>query len=214
MLLPRSNRGRARGASQVPAQRARLRQAVRVPGPPGFFRYWHLAAGVLLNGCNHFAHAVAVSRSQIEGSVLSAAGQMKHRQNVRLRNIVHVDVVANRGSVGSWIVNSKNGHLAPFAARRLHNKRNQMRFRIMRLADLRVHVRARRVEVAQGNPLQSICLAIPAQHFFNEQFRLAVRVHRILRMSLIDRKRLRFAIRGARGGKDNLPNSGFAHGIK
>ena len=78
-----------------------------------------------------------------------------------------------------------------------------MRLRRMVLADLTVGICAGRVEVAQRGPTQAVRLAIPFQHLFHKQFRVPIRVNRLLRMQLGNWQFNRIPVRGTRRGKND-----------
>jgi len=141
-------------------------------------------------------------------------GQMLYGQDVRLGQILHMNVIADRGAIRGCVIGSEDADLRALAPGRLDPQRNEMRLGIVRLADFGVLVSAGRIEVAQRRPAQTVSLAIPAKRLLDKELRLAVRIHRILRMQLIKRKAQRIAIGGAGRGEDDVTNSGGAHGIQ
>ena len=69
----------------------------------------HSPAGYFLHRADRFHDAVAGSRADVE-LVRSAAGdQVLQRQDMRLRQIVHVDVVADAGAIGRGVIVAKDG---------------------------------------------------------------------------------------------------------
>src|SRR5262249_37497037 len=102
-------------------------------------------------------------------------------ENMCIREIGNVDVVAETGSVRSRIVGAENLYVSTTARRRIENQRNQMRFRIGILAKLRIGIRSGGVEVAQREILQSMTLAEPAERALERQLGFAVRIDRQLR---------------------------------
>ena len=88
----------------------------------------------------------------------------------------------------------KDLHLRTCAARRLQHQRDQMRFGIVPLAKL---LRcARRVEIAQARVTQAEITLALRQRLFKRQFRFAIRVCRLSRITLFDRLLFGLAING------------------
>ena len=83
---------------------------------------------------------------------------------MRAAQIEHVDVIANRGSVGRRIVRAVDFELRPLSLNRFECGRDQVRFRLVQFPDLAVRIGARRVEVARRNPLQAVRDSVPVQH--------------------------------------------------
>ena len=68
------------------------------------------------------------------------------RQNVCLRDINHVHVVPDAGSVGSGIIVSPDMHLGVLQSG-LQQQRNEMRFRLMLFAEFALRIGSSRIEI-------------------------------------------------------------------
>ena len=71
--------------------------------------------------------------------------------------------------------------------RRLDRERDEVRLRIVILADLAVGIGAGGVEVAERRVAEAVRLPVPVQHLLDGELGLAVRVDRVLRVVLGDR---------------------------
>ena len=84
------------------------------------------------------------------------------RQDVRLREIDDVDVIANAGAVGRRIIGAVNFALRRLAERDFEHVRDQMRFDAMMFA--KFLARAGGVEITERDEFQSVNLVIPFEH--------------------------------------------------
>ena len=79
-----------------------------------------------------------------------------------------MDVVADAGSVGSFVVGTENRDEFALALRDLQDQRDQMRFRMMRFA--LVGGCACCVEITQAGVTQSVNLVKPREHLLDDEF--------------------------------------------
>ena len=91
------------------------------------------------------------------------------------RQIADVDVVADAGAVGRWIVGAEYVYIQPLAERGLAGDLDQMRRLWGRLSGASLWVGAGDVEIAQYHEAQPIGLAGVVQHDLRHQLRRAVR---------------------------------------
>ena len=70
------------------------------------------------------------------------------------------------------------------------------------------------VEVTQTNKLYAIDLVVPAQKFFESQFRFAVGADRARRSGFVDWQAIRRAEDGAGRRKHHPPDAGCDHGVE
>ena len=80
-----------------------------------------------------FAHAESVACPEVVDQ-RSSLRQRIQRENVSLRQIANVNVIANTRGVGRWIIGAKDGHEFALTSRGLQYQGNQMRLRVMTLA--------------------------------------------------------------------------------
>ena len=109
---------------------------------------WHRPAD-FFNGIYDFFDRRASSCTQVEKDRASLICQVFQRQRVGLTQIVHVDVVANAGAIGSRIVIPKNLQLRPQAQHSFKSAGNQVIFRDMQLANFSAFVGAGSIEITQ-----------------------------------------------------------------
>src|SRR5271157_331036 len=107
----------------------------------------------LARNLDDLAHAEPVAASQVADQ-LRVLFQPIEREQMRRRQVVDVNVVADASSVLGWIVRAEDGNRRSFAQRHLKHKRNQMRLRIVRLAA--VGGGSGGVEVTQAGVSQSV----------------------------------------------------------
>ncbi len=74
---------------------------------------------------DHLAYGKTLSAAEVEGGAFAAAQQVFERKNMRLRQIAHMDVVADTGAVGRWVVrpNTEISLRCPFATCRTSGMR-------------------------------------------------------------------------------------------
>src|SRR4051812_6577605 len=92
--------------------------------------------------------------------------------------IGNVNEVAHGRTVRGWEVAAMYHQLARVVESRFDHKRDQMRFRIMALAQFTIHVSTGSVEVAEANRAQLMRLLVPVTGFLHKQLRFAIGVYR------------------------------------
>ena len=163
---------------------------------------------------NHISHRRAGSRAEIQSEIFFLRFQHCERAHMRIGQIGHMNIVANRGSIGRRIIGPIKIERGPKPLRRGDRQRNQMRFRRVIFAQGSAGVRARRIEIAQRGRTQPESFAIPAQHLLDEQFRFAIRIHGTLRMRFRDGDRFGIAVNCCRGGKNDPVNARIHHRVQ
>src|SRR5437588_97921 len=83
----------------------------------------HAAASDALGGRDHLANRMADAGAEIGGNAEAAPQQEIERLDVRLGQVLDVDVVAHRGAVRRRIVGAEHVDLRPPAHRRLQHQR-------------------------------------------------------------------------------------------
>ncbi len=73
-----------------------------------------------------------------------------------VREIGHVHIVAHAGAVVRVVVGAEDGNVRPGAVRRLQHQRDEVRFRIVLLAQLALGIGAAGVEVTQRDGAQTM----------------------------------------------------------
>ena len=168
-------------------------------------------AGDFPAGVDDLAHRVPVAGAEIEDAVRARLVGAQ-RQQMGVGEILDVDVVAHGGAVGRRPVGAEDHDLVPVAQSNLQHQRNEVRFHHAVLA---VAVPgAGDVEVAQARRTEAIRASVRRDGVVDGQLRGAVGVGRRRGHVLGDRHLLRLAVRGGRGGEDQIVRAGVAHRVE
>src|SRR5690606_18702088 len=130
----------------------------------------HTAAGV-----DHFAYAIPATGAEVQLESLAWLEPLQ-RFEVRVAEIVDVDIVANAGAVRRWIVIAEDGDPLPLAQGYLQYDWNQVRLGRMVLADITLRAGPGGVEVPQGGKAEPIGMGIVVEHVFHHQLGKAIRI--------------------------------------
>ena len=179
----------------------------RVAGTSRFFHGGNFFARHLLAHLNDFAHGVAVAVAQVVKSGLARL----QAEDVRLRQVHDVNVIADARAVGRRIVRAENFGLRQLAEHHLQHPRNQMGFDAVMFAEF--FARAGGVEVTEGDELQAVNFLIPLEDFLEHQLGFAVGIDRALRQILGHRNFVGRAVGGARRAEDEFFHAAFDGGI-
>src|ERR1700680_4643567 len=111
-----------------------------------------------------------------------------------MREVTHMDVIANARAVSGRIVIAENLHVRPLMSRCLENNGNQVRLWIMSLAaELR---RACSVEVAETHVPQAVGLLVPMAGTLQSKLRLPIRICGTRGVRLFNKRLLRLTVYG------------------
>src|SRR5271155_4007464 len=121
----------------------------RIAGPSCGFPARDGFAADLLGGPDHLAHRVTTAGAEVERHALPPGPEMFERTQMRFGEILDMNVVADRRTVGRRIIGTINVDLPPLSERRLQNARDQMRLGLVAFADLTPGIGAGGVEIAQ-----------------------------------------------------------------
>src|SRR3546814_12805643 len=97
-----------------------------------------------------------------------------------------MNVVADRRAVRCRVIRAEDLKRGPLPERGFEDERNQVGFRIVRLADLAVRIRAGRSEVTECRPFQAVGLTIPGKGAPDGELGLAIGVDWTLRVVFRD----------------------------
>ena len=100
--------------------------------------------------------------------------QVRQRPQVRVPEVVHVDVVPDAGAVAGLVVVSEDHDLLPLAERDLEDQGNQVRLRAMVLPDPACGCCPRRIEVAQGGIAHAVGPGVVPHHVLHVELGAAV----------------------------------------
>src|SRR5437667_390072 len=123
-------------------------QLRRISGPSRYHVRGNSTPGYPCRGFQHVFNGCPSAGSEVEPVGSSPLFQEPQRADVCVGKIRHMNVIPDPGSVRSRVVSTINRHRRALPKRGAKNQRNQVRLRIMVLADLSVRIRTRRVEVS------------------------------------------------------------------
>ena len=126
------------------------------PGRRGFS-----TAGIFLPVIFSQAGMTAARNSRRRCPDLKAALARPRAEDVRLRQVDDVDVIADAGAVGRRIIRAENIALRFLAERDLKHVRNEMRLDAMMFAEF--FARAGGVEIAERDEFQPVNLLVPVR---------------------------------------------------
>lgn len=89
---------------------------------------------------------------------------------MRLRQIRHVDIIANAGPVSRVIVVAEDADAWPIARNRVKHERDEVGFGIMRLADFALRIRAGGVKISLRHPRNPMRALKISQHPLDHPF--------------------------------------------
>src|SRR4051812_19434116 len=183
----------------------------RVPAPPRPHLDRHGGTGDLPDGVHDLLHGEAGAVAEVVDAVF-AGGRCRQGQQVRVGEVLDVDVVADAGAVRGRVVLAVDGEVVARARRDLQRDRDEVGLRGVPLAQ--AEGGAGHVEVAQAHRGEAVGRRVGGQHVVDGQLRGAVGVGRRGDGVLADRHLLRLAVGGRGGGEDDPPAVGRAHRLE
>ena len=157
---------------------------------------------------DHLHHREAEAVPQIVAP--TALIQRVQRQDVRLRQVADVDVVADAGAIGGGVVIAEDLDAFALAQGHLQRQRDEMRLGMMILAALGRG--ASGVEVAQRGIAQAVHAVEPVEQALQDVLRFAVGAARHDAFCLRDGDALRVVEEIGRRGEDE-PLRAVSHGV-
>ncbi len=151
---------------------------------------------------------------QVQPEVGRSGGQTREREQMGFGQVGHVNVVANGGSVGRWVVGAEDLELFAATESGFDREGNEMRFRVVVLADLAVGIGASGVEITERSESNGVGLLVPAEDLLDRELRLAVRIHRHLKLIFGDGDLGWLAVRRAGRREDDVPDAVVDHRIE
>ena len=133
---------------------------------------------------------------------------------MRARQIVHVNIVADAGSIGRRIIGSKYLQLRAKPRGRAQCDRNQVGFRFVQFADFAAVIRTRCIEISQTREAKIIGPGVGLERLLEKQLRDSIRIYRLARSVFLDRNFLRFAVHRAGRRKYDLLHSGVQRRVQ
>ena len=185
----------------------------RVARPARRLPFGYRPPGDAHRGVDHFPDRVTVpAASQVVGAAHARVPERRHREDVRARQILHVNVVPDAGTIGSGVIVPENGDVRQRACRYAEDQRNEMGFRIVSLPVRRG--RSRGVEVTKADRADAVGPRVSAQAALECQFCFAIRVRRLRRIVFIDPLPGRLAVDRGGGREHQTPDTAVPHRIQ
>ncbi len=161
-------------------------------------------ANDLLGGLEDLKDREADAVAKVEDVALAVVDQVADGEDVGLREIADVDVVAHAGAVPRGVIGAGNRNARAGAVGGLQNDRNEVALRAVVLADRAAGHRAAGVEVAQGDIAQTVRERGPLEHLLHGDLGRAVGVGRLEGVRLQNRGVDRLAVGRGGGGEDDF----------
>ena len=82
-----------------------------IAGAPGFLSFGYRVPRDVLDHGKHFANAVAATVAAVQCRGFAAAAQVGERLQMRVGQVLDVDVVTDAGAVRGWVVGAEDRHV-------------------------------------------------------------------------------------------------------
>ena len=157
---------------------------------------------------------MAVAVSQVVLVARFAFEEFFQSQEMRLGQIVDVDVVADARAVFGGVIVPKYVDRLSLPKSGLQDQWDEVGFGAMVLAQLTFRICTSGIEVAKGCGLESIGFVEVLKHLLHDEFGPSIGVDGILGVILGHGDLHRFPVGGARRGKDEVVQLLFDHGLE
>ena len=157
------------------------------------------AAGDFFGGVDDFEDGEAAAVADVEGFAGNRFDGFE-RAEVGVGDVEDVDVIADAGAVGSWVVRAEDFDVRNNACGGVKNFGNEMSFDAMVLAAL--DRGAGGIEIAQSGVVEAGVDAVVGQDFFEAEFGFTVGVDGIFGMIFGDGDGVGFTVGGGGGRED------------
>src|SRR5205814_9591534 len=174
----------------------------------GLFDDVDLSSGEFPASRDDFTNTRAATGPQIVEFTFGCA----QSENMCARQIDDVNIVANTGAVRSFIIVAVNFRVPFLIERDLKHVWDQVRLDPVIFAE--TPRCTGRIEITEGNELQTMNLAVPTQNLFIGQLGFAIRIDWARRRSFVDWHALRWSENRARRRKHDPLYPRCHHGIE
>src|SRR4051812_9713716 len=203
----------ARYPAQLVADLLRRRHQRRgIARAPALLVDRDLPAGHRARGLDHLAHREAGAVAEVVDLVHAGLRRALEAEDVRLPEVLDVDVVPHGGAVVRRVVRPEHGHVLALARRGLEHERDQVRLGLVVLAE--VAAGPRDVEVAQGDRPEPVRAALVGDHAVDRELGVAVGVDRIRGQRLGHGYLGRLAVDRAGRREHEPPDARLAHRVE
>src|SRR6202042_1863614 len=166
------------------------------------------------SGVDYFEHRISFAGVEIQGDRVFALFQMLQGADVGVGQIVDVDVVAEASAVGRGIVGGEDIQLGAIGQGRLKGELDQMRFGIVKFADLAGLVGSGGVEVPQTCYAEIEGMPVRFECVFECELRRSIGIDRFARIRFGNRNFDGNAVNGAGRGENKMADSGVDGGVQ
>ena len=142
---------------------------------------------------NYLTHGEALAITKVIDHAVFFLERRK-RQQVGIREVADVNIVAYAGAIRRRIIGSVNPNTLPSAQRNVQDQRDQVRLRFMRFPA--PSNRASDIEVTQAGVAEAVDAMQPGQHLLHQQLRFAVRIGGVQRCIFLDWRPFGLAVNG------------------
>src|SRR5439155_25427819 len=128
----------------------------RIALPPCGLAEWHRAASDPFDSRDDLTHRTALPGAQIERTALAPPGEMAKRPHMRIREVAHVDVVADRAAVRRRVIRAVDFNRLTGPKGGAQHPRDQVSFGLVVFADFTRGIGAGGVEITQRGKAQAV----------------------------------------------------------
>src|SRR4051794_6230909 len=203
----------ARDPAQLVADLLRRRHQRRgIARAPALLVDRDLPSGHRARGLDHLAHREAGAVAEVVDLVHAGIRRALEPEDVRLPEVLDVDVIPDRGAVIRRVVRPEHGHVLPLARGGLEHERDQVRLGLVVLAE--VAAGPRDVEVAQRDRAEPVRPALVGDHAIDRELRVPVGVDRVGGQRLGHGHLGGLAVDRAGRGEHEPPDARLAHRVE
>lgn len=137
--------------------------------------------------------------------------QVFDSQHMRPRQIGHMNIIADAGSVTGIIIRTEHHKLLPPAGRGIHNNRQQILRTDFPASDAPFCIITDRIKITQCQITEIFQPAVPLHVLFNVIFGKTVKINRPERMFFVNRQIFRHSVNRRRRRKNHIFHTVFQH---
>ena len=187
----------------------------RIAGAAGRILDREVDAGYFFGSLDHFADGEAVTITAVHHVACLLFHEVVERLQVRLREVVYVDVIADAGAVRRCVIGAIDQELIEFTLCGFEGARDEVGGFLIGLTDAGARVGSGHVEVAQGDITK---IPVGGGHLgedpFHHDFGGAIGINGIERGGFDDRHHVRYAVGCCRGRIDDVADVVFSQGAQ
>lgn len=152
-----------------------------------FFSDFEVDARHFFGGVDDITDREAIFTAQIEIGAASTFKKVLHGEYMSISEVYDVDVVTDAGAIRGRIVRAIDRDMVAHALCCFQDEGDQVRLGVVVFPDRTVQLSAGRIEVAERNIAKAIGIGKVFHHVFDDQFRAAIDIGRIVREIFFNR---------------------------